>query len=127
MRMARAGLPVSAVYTFGGPRVGNAAWAANYDSLLGYRTFRIVNEEDIVPRVPGYLMGYRHVGSEVFFDSAGGMRLNPPLWVKVLSDIWGTYRDWKVGKIAQLADHNVSIYEDRLKTRVPPIDFRPQF
>ncbi len=48
----RLGLPVAWVYTFGQPRVGDAAWAAMYEGLLGERTMRVVNENDIVPRTP---------------------------------------------------------------------------
>lgn len=117
--LERAGLSPVSIYTFGGPRVGNWRWATDYDGAgarppLGERTFRVVNEEDIVPRLPGWLMGYRHVGTEVFFPSIGSMWVNAPLWFKCVSDAIGTYRDWQRGAIAQLADHGIERYRARL-------------
>jgi hypothetical protein len=55
---------VSAVYTFGMPRVGDASFAAAYNARLGRRTYRFVLGEDIVPTVPPPLarFDYRHVG-----------------------------------------------------------------
>ena len=41
----------SLVYTFGQPRVGNAAFVQLYNSMLPY-SFRITNNRDIVPHVP---------------------------------------------------------------------------
>jgi hypothetical protein len=127
-------LPVAGVYTFGGPRVGNAAFAKCYNGLkseirnpksetnpkgeigngetgtLGERTWRVVFEEDGVCRVPGWLMGYRHVGQEVFIPTLGGMRMNPRLWFKVLSDLAGWMRHWSQGSVAPVADHPVGRY-----------------
>ena len=63
------GVPVQGVYTFGQPRVGNDAFAKKMETPLGARIFRFINNLDIVPRVPLYGMGYRHYGSEIFFNS----------------------------------------------------------
>ncbi|KAK1308104.1 hypothetical protein QJS10_CPA09g00681 [Acorus calamus] len=64
-------LPVSVV-SFGGPRVGNAAFG---DELrwLGARVLRVVVEQDLVPKVPGVV--YAHVGTELRVD----MRVSPYL------------------------------------------------
>ena len=55
-------LPLSRIYTFGSPRVGNAAFASFANKLMGERWFRIINQLDIVPSVPAYSFGYQHVG-----------------------------------------------------------------
>ncbi|MDB6112030.1 MAG: lipase class 3 [Pedosphaera sp.] len=102
--------PIHGVYTFGQPRVGNRNFAELYDRFQPANTFRFVNEQDIVPRVPGALSGYQHAGQEIFLPAVGGMKLNPPLWFKLLSDAWGTAREWKHGSIAQLADHHMDKY-----------------
>src|SRR4051794_23114502 len=47
--------PIHGVYTFGQPRVGNRNFANLYDRVQPANTFRFVNEQDIVPRVPGVL------------------------------------------------------------------------
>jgi Lipase (class 3) len=77
-------IPIAGIYTFGQPRVGDAKFRRRYDVLLGARTFRVVNEEDIVPRVPGLLLGYRHAGQEVFFSVECGIPPEPSLVVEAL-------------------------------------------
>lgn len=55
-------LGVTAVYTFGMPRVGNQVWHQTFTGKLGERSFRMVYGEDIVPTVAPSSMGFRHVG-----------------------------------------------------------------
>jgi len=62
--------PWTSVYTFGEPRVGNAAFRDLYESQLGARTFRVVHADDVVPRLPWLLGAYRHCGHEVFYPCA---------------------------------------------------------
>mmetsp|Transcript_25159 Transcript_25159/g.51130 ORF Transcript_25159/g.51130 Transcript_25159/m.51130 type:complete len:338 (+) Transcript_25159:679-1692(+) len=63
------------MYTFGAPRVGNTAFAEFFDSL-GMEAFRVVNDADIVPRMPrhrssaGALLDYEHVGKTVLVQEA---------------------------------------------------------
>ena len=60
---------VQAVYNFGSPRVGNEDFKENFD----VNAYRIVNDEDIVARVPppGH---YIHVGELKFIDGDGIIR-----------------------------------------------------
>lgn len=51
----------TAVYTFGSPRVGDAAFVAAY-SQLAPRIHRVVAGEDIVTTVPPSLLGFEHIG-----------------------------------------------------------------
>lgn len=109
--LARSGRTVQAVVTFGGPRVGDAQWKAHYNSTaLGAVTQRWVHEEDIVTRLPAWCMGYRHVGQECFMSSFGGVEINPPLWRKAASDLWGTFWGYKHGEIEQASDHPIAKY-----------------
>lgn len=109
--------PQAQCYTFGQPRVGDSKFAGMCKERFGDRHWRLVNEEDIVPRLPGYLMGYRHSGQEAFFPSLGGMRFGSPLWMKLLSDIYGTYLDFRANhEVAQLRDHAVNRYIARLNS-----------
>ncbi|CAI5937264.1 unnamed protein product [Closterium sp. NIES-65] len=50
------------LYNFGSPRVGNHAFAARFNQLVG-DSWRIANDHDIVPRVPYVL--YKHVATGV--------------------------------------------------------------
>ncbi len=84
-------LTVAGVYTFGQPRVGNAVFRTIYDTALREVTHRIVNQNDIVPRTPGWLLGYRHCGQEVFLPVGGGWWSNPSWGRKLVSDVIGLY------------------------------------
>lgn len=59
--------PIS--YTFGSPRLGNAAFRSVYNALVP-DTFRIVASRDMIPSLPPSI-SYRHLGREVFVDDAG--------------------------------------------------------
>jgi hypothetical protein len=120
--------PIAATYTFGQPRCGNRAFADFYDAFHRASTFRCVNEEDVVPRIPGLLAGYRHAGREVFFpfessssssSSSSSFWIDPPLWRKITSDIRGLYRASRRQPIAALGqlllDHHISNYIERLQ------------
>ena len=65
------GLTVRGVYTYGQPRVGDWQFAAAYEDALGLKTFRFVNRDDVVPRVPLASTGFRHVGRRFYFDHRG--------------------------------------------------------
>jgi pimeloyl-ACP methyl ester carboxylesterase len=54
--------PVEAVYTIGMPRPGRADFASSYNPLLGARTYRLVQGDDIVPSVAPSFLNFRHVG-----------------------------------------------------------------
>lgn len=62
-------LPVE-VYTFGSPRVGDAAFVGAYDAL-GTATWRIANHRDLSQRIPAADYGYEHVAVHVRLDSMG--------------------------------------------------------
>ena len=129
------------LYTFGQPRVGNAAFAAWYDaheepqmdadkrgfdpcpsvsirgSNLKARSFRIVHAEDIVPRVPWLLNCYRHAGTEIFHDALGAEHVDWPWWRKAPGDVFGTLAEWRAaGRVALLGDHKVGTYVEILKS-----------
>jgi len=57
------------VYTFGSPRLGNAAFRSIYNALVPY-TFRLVASRDLVPTLPPSIT-YRQLGREVWLDDAG--------------------------------------------------------
>ncbi|CAO2210169.1 unnamed protein product [Urochloa humidicola] len=80
---AMAGAPV-AVFSFGGPRVGNRAFAARVEAR-GARVLRVVNAHDVVPRFPPRMpmmlmppgVVYADVGRELRLDSRASPFLRP--------------------------------------------------
>ena len=67
-------LPPYALYTFGSPRVGDAAFAATVANLKSYR---YVDCCDRVAQVPPEFMGYKHVGDPYYIDRRRIIRFNP--------------------------------------------------
>ena len=63
----RLGRSVAGLYTFGCPRLGNQAFAAQFDCPA----WRLVNNNDIVPRVPPY--PYVPVGQLCYLDRNGAL------------------------------------------------------
>jgi hypothetical protein len=76
---------VSGVYTFGRPCVGLFNFCNNYNQLLRSRTFRFVNREGLVPRVPFRGWDYSDVGNMIHFDSTGTPALESLQWRNFLS------------------------------------------
>lgn len=73
-RLAKAGKQVEGVFTYGTPRVGDPTFANEYQKRLGDRTYRFVNEKDIVAQVPLPISlggNYRHVGEDFWLSPEG--------------------------------------------------------
>jgi hypothetical protein len=63
-----------AVYTFGSPRVGNKAFAYEYNGMIPNH-FGVISGQDPVARQPkGY---YKRVGDRVLIDTAGNIIVRP--------------------------------------------------
>jgi triacylglycerol lipase len=104
------GFPIHSVHTFGQPRVGDKAFCAAYDQALRDRTFRVVNCNDIVARVPGWLLGYRHVGNLEFINASGEIVENPSLFGLLLSDALGLCRAYRQLDDVLVTEHFMSRY-----------------
>ncbi len=62
---------LAGVYTFGSPRVGDAAFAKAFRSATkkhGVKTVRVRNDNDLVTRIPGLTLEYEHVGTLAFLQ-----------------------------------------------------------
>lgn len=62
---------IAGAYTFGQPRVGDVLFARTLDKKMKSRFFRIVNNNDMVARIPR--IKYQHVGNLLYFDSSGNI------------------------------------------------------
>jgi triacylglycerol lipase len=113
---------IGGVYTFGQPRVGNAALASSCSLQLSQRIFRYVNSSDIVPLVPpSKPIDYDHFGNARYFDAAGNLHRERTLWERVAEQLTPALRavaadeaNW--GAIARehlrqrVADHAMARY-----------------
>ena len=68
-----------ALYTFGAPRTGDAAFARALHTSGNIRvpTFRVVNNRDLVTRVPPVDLGFMHAGAVHYFTHDGRRLVNP--------------------------------------------------
>jgi triacylglycerol lipase len=102
-----------ALFTFGGPRVGNH----RYVNYVHIETYRWVNNNDIVTRVPPPWLGYRHKGQEVYLNAYGKIR-DLTHWQR-LKDRWrGFIRGLKEGRIDFFADHSIKEYISHIRSAV---------
>lgn len=79
---------IRGIYTYGQPRYGNANCSTACAELLGSVMFRHINNRDIVPRVPPFLMGFRHWGTEILFDEQAKPHINPSDVEKPTDLLW---------------------------------------
>jgi hypothetical protein len=67
--------PLLTCYTYGQPPVGDAEWALDYNRRVP-RTYRVVNDVDIVPTLINLSFYSEHVGHFVLMNN-DGIWLNP--------------------------------------------------
>lgn len=116
VRLWRGTRRVAGVYTFGSPRAGNGGFAAAYDAILRSRTFRFVNQSDIVTRVPLWTLNYRHVGTVAYFDEAERLRIDPPgWWTQVMDSLISAIGDLRSLGVEAFKDHSMDLYLRRVE------------
>lgn len=91
------GLPVpavSAIYTFGQPRIGLHDFCNTYDRILADKLVRFVNKKDLVPRVPFRGWDYSDEGTMIHFDSSGKPILQSSEWQSFLARSIQSFEDF---------------------------------
>lgn len=68
-----ADVAVAGHYSFGSPRVGDASLTSFYNEHYSTVTFRFVNNNDVVTRIPPRELLYDHVDFRRYFDSRGSL------------------------------------------------------
>ncbi len=103
----------TALFTYGSPRIGNRRYV-NYVQL---ETYRWVNNNDIVPRVPPALLGYRHKGQEVYLNAYGKVRRLTP-WQRIKDRCRGFLQGLRRGEFDDFADHSIGRYIEHIRAAV---------
>ncbi|HKW33453.1 MAG TPA: lipase family protein [Candidatus Acidoferrum sp.] len=81
---------ITTICTFASPHVGNTEFVDQFDKLA-LTSWRIVNTQDLVPKVPLRLpfFDYQHVATPYEFSSAGVVKWGPACWHSM-----STYLHW---------------------------------
>ncbi len=114
------GRHVNAVYTFGQPRTGDHAFARNFNFAFMPTTFRIVNQNDLVTRIPPRSFGYSHLGTFKYITSDGQLVSDIQWWQRFL-DGWKVAME-NVFHWAQngIGDHRICQYRSLLERQIQP-------
>lgn len=110
--------PVNGLYTFGQPRTGDADFARHFNADYSAQTFRYVNNNDIVPRIPFRSMKYRHVGTFRYFDDGGNQRDDMSWWDKLVDRLHGRFDDILKPGTDGIKDHSMDEYVKRLEKAI---------
>ena len=109
-------IEIVSVVTFGQPRVGDGGFARHYDRRLGPLHWRVVNNRDIVPRLPPREMGFRHVGRLLYFDAEGKPSLDPSQWLRLLDRFkFDAQADWTAQMREYAEDHSMDRYIEQVR------------
>jgi len=106
-------------YTYGSPRVGDKKFQEDYNKNVP-KTYRMQNDEDIVPHVPLRFHGFRHVGDNIFMNKNGIWRIKPDqkLLAEDRDDDQPTGQSWNAWLTSSTAekgnDHKTCAYMEQL-------------
>jgi len=99
------------LYTYGSPKVGGREFCDGCD----VEHYRFRNNNDIVPTVPLWLMGFRHHGNLQYINYYGNIR-NLTIWQKFKDSMRGRLKALKKFQLFDgLYDHSITGYADNLK------------
>lgn len=108
---------VQGVYTFGCPRVGDNKFEFTYNQALGNRTFNVINDCDIVVRIPGWLAGFRRPGHDEFISAVSPTLIveDPKTSFRLESDVWSLIDAFRARRNPLvldelITDHHVNCY-----------------
>jgi triacylglycerol lipase len=93
------------LYTYGSPRVG---WK-KYCKSLGVVHHRWRNNNDIVTKVPLWVMGYRHDGELHYITSDN--KIGKPSFIDWCKGMWAGIKNKRFDSIA---DHDIQAYYDNI-------------
>ena len=101
---------IKCIYTYGSPRAGDKEFVES----LKVPHYRCRNNNDLVTKVPFWIMGYRHHGTLVYINYYGNVR-KLSSWQRFKDGWRGRFRAWSKGQWFDGAyDHSITEYERKL-------------
>ncbi|MDP6442228.1 MAG: lipase family protein [Pirellulaceae bacterium] len=104
--------PLAGLYTFGQPRVGDATFARNFNFAMKTTAFRVVNDNDLVTRMPPRSLGYSHTATFLCFTEDGRLVEDIQWWRDFLSRWTGRILDVVRHGDVGLDDHRMDNYSE---------------
>lgn len=105
----------TATYTFGQPRAVTKETAKLLDEKCKTKFFRFHNNNDIVPRIPPRVIGYKHVGTVVYIDKDKAVHPNGlELWNYFKDRVRGIAESG-LGRLDNVRDHPPDDYLDPIR------------
>jgi len=112
---------VEGLYTYGSPKVGGKKFVWNLD-VIELEHHRFVNNNDMVTKVPLWIMGYRHHGHLTYINHYGNIRemTSYQKFKDKLRGRWAAIR--KLQFFDGIRDHDINKYCKKLKglVRIEP-------
>ena len=114
---ARLGNQAKGLYTYGSPRVGNKKFIKNITCSHN----RVVNNNDVVAKIPFWLLGYRHHGQLLYLNYYGNIR-NATWWQRFKDGVRGRWRALKKKQpFDGIYDHKMTTYTKELQKNADTI------
>jgi triacylglycerol lipase len=108
------GVVPNGIYTYGQPRTCDRLLAVAHNSALANRTYRFVNNNDIVPQVPPEPV-FTHVDAIRYFDANGTLHHRMPLMTGLLDRAKGLTADLFAPTSDGIRDHFMGAYLKNLE------------
>lgn len=110
-RLQEQNITVQCLYTYGSPRVGDRRWVKS----LQIPHYRFQNNNDVVCKVPFWIMGYRHHGKNVYIGYNGKIaKINR--WRRFIDSMRGRFKAWSKWQFFDgIYDHDITTYTKRVK------------
>ncbi|MEM7590803.1 MAG: lipase family protein [Cyanobacteria bacterium P01_A01_bin.83] len=132
LRLQEPRYDLAGAYTFGQPRIGDDVLCKAFDADSKHRFFRVVNNNDIVPRVPSKVVrqgvslltmaakaihdinSYEHMGTQLYFDANGKLIHDATFMDRLIGRFEGYKNNLFNGKLDfdSIEDHSMDDYKN---------------
>ena len=132
LRLQEPQYELAGAYTFGQPRIGDGVLCEAFDADSKHRFFRVVNNNDIVPRVPSKVARqgaslltyaaraihdiepYEHMGTQLYFDANGKLIHDATFMDRLIGRFEGYKNNLFNGKLDfdSIEDHSMDDYKN---------------
>ncbi len=115
------GFHVDGLYTFGQPRVGDWEFVNKLPVNFRQRSFRFVNNNDVVPLIPppftlrNLTRLYGHFGQLRYFNTFGKLLMKSTLWQRLPDRVLGYLKGLSQSGLDAVKDHYMEFYITNLQ------------